>query len=604
MHLLRIQKGNLDLSHWNLAKNGKIHLDGDWEFYYKQFYTSQDFKDKKNIKPELLKLPGYWNYENKFPEHGYATYRAIVNLSTDDGKRELGLYIPHAFTSYTLFINGKMMSHNGIPGKNINENLDVWIPQAAFFSQSEEVDLEVIIHVANYKSSKSGFRQSIELGTAEDILHYKQMLLAMDLFLVGSILIISLYHLGIYLLRRKELYLLYFFIYSFLLIFYKMGTGEYFIIMFFPFLSFAWMIRIFHLSIFLGAPFFSLFVNSLYKEDSNPVIAKILQSAFYLLSLLVPFSGIHTIENMLTVAEIFLLLLFVQVMNVFRKAIIHRRENAWGFLGGFVFVFATVINDILFEKDILHTEIYTPLGLFILIFSQSLFLARRFTNLFITVEEQGKELEKSADLKERLLNANIQSKRMELELLKKTIQPHFLMNSLAAIRCYLLENSDKSIKLLDSLTGELRIILQYSGKKHISILDEIQLCQYHLRVMAIRREKEYRLKIMGFSGNEVFPPMIYHTLLENAFTHEDESAGTLSFGIIKKQTNIELSKKIIYYCFIVINNSGNIKENKKDGSGKGLEYVKMRLEENWSGKWEISRGRTRNGYRVIIKIEE
>lgn len=123
---------------------------------------------------------------------------------------------------------------------------------------------------------------------------------------------------------------------------------------------------------------------------------------------------------------------------------------------------------------------------------------------------------------------------MELELYKKTIQPHFLMNSLSAIRYWVSENSEKSASILDSLVGELRIILKVASKPLISIGDEIDLCKYHIEVMKMRLEKEYKFKTFGIDPKELIPPLIFHTLIENAFTHEDSPKAKLSFGIFKK----------------------------------------------------------------------
>ena len=41
---VKAKKGVMDLSHWDFEKQGNIHLDGQWEFYWNRLLTSEDFK--------------------------------------------------------------------------------------------------------------------------------------------------------------------------------------------------------------------------------------------------------------------------------------------------------------------------------------------------------------------------------------------------------------------------------------------------------------------------------------------------------------------------------------------------------------------------------
>ncbi|HQI18282.1 MAG TPA: histidine kinase, partial [Leptospiraceae bacterium] len=313
--------------------------------------------------------------------------------------------------------------------------------------------------------------------------------------------------------------------------------------------------------------------------------------------------GTQLAEHLLLPAEIVILIVGVYCTAVLAFAFAHRREGATGFLLGFAFFFITVINDILFERDIIQTEVFAPLGLFVLLMADSLMLLRRFVGLIDTVEKQQAALVGAAELKERLTRARLQTKRMEFEMLKKAIQPHFLSNSLAAIRGWLLENPEKSANLLDDFAGEIALIQAMVGQKDVPLADEIRLCRLHLHVMEARREKIYSFRARGMTGHERVPPMIFHTMLENAFTHLDTENGSLRFSL-RKTSSKSTTEVVSRFAFAVSNHDAGSIRQRKRGNGIGLRYVQARLEESFPGSWTLEQKRCRKGYLIRINIKE
>src|SRR5688572_16045989 len=81
----KAEKGSLDISQWDLAENGNIKLDGEWEFYWNKLLTPDEFKD--SIKPQktgYFKVPGIWNGykagDKKLTGSGYASFRLMVKI--------------------------------------------------------------------------------------------------------------------------------------------------------------------------------------------------------------------------------------------------------------------------------------------------------------------------------------------------------------------------------------------------------------------------------------------------------------------------------------------------------------------------------------------
>ena len=105
--------------------------------------------------------------------------------------------------------------------------------------------------------------------------------------------------------------------------------------------------------------------------------------------------------------------------------------------------------------------------------------------------------------------ADLRSARLEIELLKKHMQPHFLLNSLNSIVAWLEEDPPTASKLVNAFADELRLLLDFSKKKIISLSDEIRLCKTHLKVMSLRQEKKYSITVEGVKGDEKLPPLIH-----------------------------------------------------------------------------------------------
>ncbi|RHX85881.1 histidine kinase [Leptospira stimsonii] len=603
----KVKNGKLVLSETAFLNQTSIKIDGEWDFYYQKLLSSDDFKNSISM-PEkgTINLPGFWNdiksEEKEYDAKNYCTFRMLLTLPKHSDKKQLSLYIPHAFTTYRMYLDGFLISENGTVGTSEENTKEYWLPNIVVFTPKART-IELIIHVANYKSLNAGFRQSIEIGSEETILRTKQVRLALDIFLIASLFVISLYHFSLFLLRKKELSLIYFSIYSFLNVLYKLTSGEFFLMILFPNFEWRWLIKIFFLSVYLTFPFLLSFMSKVFPKEIDKIFIYLFQIIFFSFSTFVLFSESTWIEETLLPAEIAMLFCCIYIFWVLYKAMMNKRESAIGFFLGFLFLFLTVLNDILFEKNIIKTEVYGPLGNFVLFFSQSFLLSKKQSKLYSTVKKQKIELEQSVLLKDKIYHANILSKRMELELYKKTIQPHFLMNSLSAIRYWVTENPEKSAQILDSLVGELRIILKVASKQLIPFGDEIKLCKHHIGVMEMRMEKDYRFRTIGIKPTELIPPLIFHTLIENAFTHEDSKKAKLSFVILKKKI---IKGENIYsvYCFIVYNHfKTETSSVSKHGSGTGLEYVRLRLEESYSGKWSLQHGKSKKGYRVIIQLQ-
>jgi LytS/YehU family sensor histidine kinase len=191
--------------------------------------------------------------------------------------------------------------------------------------------------------------------------------------------------------------------------------------------------------------------------------------------------------------------------------------------------------------------------------------------------------------------AQLKSARLENELLKKNINPHFVLNTLTSIIAWLRKDSSSAIKLIEALAEEFRMINQISTLKQIPIGQEIDLCRAHLKIMSYRKGADYKLETIDIDEKDTIPPMIFHTLIENGITHgyENKIAGTFKLQRVK---NSNCTK-------YVLTNDGDFNpEESKGSTGFGAKYIKGRLEESYPGKWDFTSSKTAGGWESIVEI--
>jgi hypothetical protein len=199
-------------------------------------------------------------------------------------------------------------------------------------------------------------------------------------------------------------------------------------------------------------------------------------------------------------------------------------------------------------------------------------------------------------------NAKLQSQRIETELLKKTIQPHFIMNTLVSIISLIGENPKKAVKLIKALAEEFRVINRISSEKLIPIREEINLCRSHLELMGYRRDARYDFLEEGVCEEITVPPMIFHTLVENGLTHSYDIKENGTFRLKCKMENDRIR--------FSLTNSGSqlnsISEHseKQIIEGMGLKYVRARLEESFPSRWTLTYGLHENQWQVLITIKK
>jgi len=188
------------------------------------------------------------------------------------------------------------------------------------------------------------------------------------------------------------------------------------------------------------------------------------------------------------------------------------------------------------------------------------------------------------------------SSRLQLELLKKNIQPHFLRNTLTSLIDWIEESPKQGVVFIRALAEEFDIMNTISEETLIPIRQEIELCRKHLEIMSFRKEVCYNWEEKDINENETIPPAIIHTILENGITHSmPPKQGCIHFCL-------SYAKKENYKQYELLTLAENRKPNKKSSNGTGFKYIKARLNESYGSNWNFESHATEHGWLTTIKI--
>ena len=401
------KKGVIDLRHWNFEKDGNLTLDGQWEFYWQKFLSPHDFEAPNRL-PEkyLVKVPGKWNdSENKntsVAHLGYATYRLRVLLPKTLGTK-LGMKIAWLNTSARMFVNDRQILQLGTPGTTKTETKPESHPRIIrIYSEHSEVTL--LIQIANFHHRKSGIMHSLTLGKQQQIRQNHLQKMLYNMFLVGIILFVGLYHLSLFWLRRKNLAVLYFGILCIILSIRNLATNK--ILMEIAPVPWQVLIKMEYLGFYASIGVSILYIRAIFPKEIHRIVTHIILwvsgTGTFLVLLTSPLWFTHTLEFFqITIIIVILYLMYVVLAANFRG----RKEARMFLIGGLV-LFVTIINDMLFVNRLLNIGYLLPIGFAAFILSQSYLLAILYSQAFKQTEQLTNELAAQNNLINLLLNEN------------------------------------------------------------------------------------------------------------------------------------------------------------------------------------------------------
>lgn len=183
----------------------------------------------------------------------------------------------------------------------------------------------------------------------------------------------------------------------------------------------------------------------------------------------------------------------------------------------------------------------------------------------------------------RRRKAELRQSQLETELLKRHIQPHFLMNTLTAAMEWIEAQPDKGVDFLHSVAHLLNRLHAISGSRLIRVEEELRVCQAYVEVMGFRTDTDCRIDTTGVNKDALIPPAVFHTIVENSFTHNSYASGC-NIGFTLRET-VTAGRRS--YHWTSPGGTEDIHRQKHARDGTGLRYIRARLDDVAPGRWEL-----------------
>lgn len=555
--IFKLEIAATELPSNNLTSNKKaIHLD-NWEIV----------KDAHPDNPLVNYPDSLWQLfeptldDEKYDNGNWLIKTNIIIKDSLDSKEVLGIFPLNLVTAYEIYWDGRKVAENGKLGKNKIEEIagsnNFTLPLAYQLLMPGKHTIILRISNHNNYSSWKWFYGDIVIGKYDYLIAKLFRLNYQAFFITGILFIPFLFNLFLYFARKRKTEHLLFGLICFLVILDSatsliptlVDTKTTFI---------YWQYYVYYSITLLFTILFPVFFIYLFSL-SKKIIPAIIVITF---AIFVFFTNIENLFNTMTLT----VLITSSIINIW--ALYKRREESVIIFIGIIAAWAAYYFKFAFAG--LATT---------MVISTSFSIARQFA--------RKEKTEKEAQLK---------SAQLETELLKKNINPHFVLNTLTSVIVWLRKDTSSAIKLIEALAEEFRMINQISALKQIPITQEIDLCKAHLKIMGYRKGADYKLETIDIDEKETIPPMIFHTLVENGITHgyEKKIEGKFKLQAIKNLQSIKY----------ILSNDGDFNpEDTKGSTGFGAKYIKSRLEESYPGKWNFTSDKCETGWQSIIEVK-
>jgi hypothetical protein len=159
-------------------------------------------------------------------------------------------------------------------------------------------------------------------------------------------------------------------------------------------------------------------------------------------------------------------------------------------------------------------------------FAQGSVIGNIFNNLIMAILIIGTSTAielvfKWSDEEKRRKDIEKEQLKTNLALLRHQVSPHFFMNTLNNIHSLIEINSEKAQDAVVRLSTLMRYLLYDSAQNTIELKKEIEFIHSFISLMQLRHSDEVEVKILipEQIPDVKIPPMLFISLLENAFKH-------------------------------------------------------------------------------------
>ena len=323
----------------------RLPLKGNWSFIENNIDSPQTISgDDLTVRV----FPSLWNDHRPDGKGiGYATY--VLDVLIPDSIRALALEIPQLYSSYKLWVDGRLITYAGIPDVRAENSVPQWVYQVVPFSSTRDT-IQIVLQLANFHHHKGGAMNPIYLGTENVINKHFNWSIGSNVFEAAILFLEGIIFLFVYKRKDKKV-ILYFALLCLTWSVRSIFSNLYPLILVFPDFSWQWMVKIEYITLYLMVVWAALFFNTIFKDISNiiftylPIMINLFFVAFTLFTPAIIFT--RWVSIYLGVAA--LVILYGVILIV--RALLIDKDGSW-------FLMASIwVGVILFGYDIAAYQI-------------------------------------------------------------------------------------------------------------------------------------------------------------------------------------------------------------------------------------------------------
>jgi len=178
-----------------------VYLINGWEYYRQKLLTPEDFQEDAPLPDDYIFIGQYGGMEagdaNASP-HGSATYRLLLSLP--DTPASYTLELPEIYSSYRLYIDGRLMASQGNPDR------DQYRPalRAGSLTFEGSGDMELLLAVSDWSHLYGGLVYPPAFGTPSAVTSLLDQRFAISLSATALALLLGIFQLALAITLRNR----------------------------------------------------------------------------------------------------------------------------------------------------------------------------------------------------------------------------------------------------------------------------------------------------------------------------------------------------------------------------------------------------------------
>ncbi len=397
-----------------------VNLVGEWELYRNRLYTARDFADRAlaaQIATErrVYRIPGAWSRDANAdpPAFGFATLRLRW---TGDLPPDAVFYLRWAGSAYRLLCGADVDERGGEVGESAANSRPSFRPLLARATPDCLARREIILQISNFHYTFGGPVYPVQAGPLAAILRARLAASFGDLALLGLASGVGLYHLVIWLVRRREGASLFFALVC-LAFLTRVNATSALLPQFWPDLDlFAVHIKLSFVGVYLLVAFFAEFLRRLFPDEFDGRLVAAIAGASAVFSVHCLVSEPLAASEALNVYVYFMIGALIYNVYGTALAVWREREGAALMALGIFTLCSAAIHDVLVQQQALRHPYVANAGFCLFLLAQSAILARGYSRAFTTAEHLTQHLEREvAEHTAALTKANEKLRRADAD---------------------------------------------------------------------------------------------------------------------------------------------------------------------------------------------